>query len=92
MGALGFALWISTIVSTTVFAIFSRSWLIVVCGGVRKGETYSSSKEKQIVLDPFLGSGTTAVACKQLNRKCLGIEISKEYCDIANKRLQQGVL
>ena len=51
-----------------------------------------SSNEGDIVLDPFLGSGTTAVACKQLKRKCLGIEISKEYCDISKKRLAQEIL
>jgi len=44
------------------------------------------------VLDPFLGSGTTARACKDLGRKCIGIEISKQYCDIAIKRLGQEVL
>lgn len=51
-----------------------------------------SSNENDIVLDPFMGSGTTAVACKQLNRKFIGFETSKEYCDIANKRLSQDVL
>jgi len=50
------------------------------------------SIEDDIVLDPFLGSGTTARACKDLGRKCIGIEISKEYCDIAIKRLGQEVL
>lgn len=45
--------------------------------------------DSNIVLDPFLGSGTTAVACKQLNRNFIGIEINQDYCDIANKRLQQ---
>ena len=50
------------------------------------------TKENDIILDPFLGSGTTAVACKQLHRNYIGIEISPEYCKIANNRLAQGVL
>ena len=50
------------------------------------------SKENDIILDPFLGSGTTAVACKELGRNYIGIEISPEYCAIAEKRLAQGVL
>ena len=45
-----------------------------------------------IVLDPFLGSGTTAIACKILGRKCIGIEIEEKYCSIAKQRLAQGVL
>lgn len=47
----------------------------------------NSSKENDIVLDCFLGSGTTAVACKELNRKYIGIEIDKQYYDIAVNRL-----
>jgi site-specific DNA-methyltransferase (adenine-specific) len=45
------------------------------------------SNEHSIVLDPFLGSGTTVVACKQLNRHFIGIEINPDYCKIAKERL-----
>jgi len=47
------------------------------------------SKEGDTVLDPFLGSGTTAVAAKQLGRHYIGIEICPEYCEIAKQRLKQ---
>lgn len=43
-----------------------------------------------LVLDPFLGSGTTAVACEQLGRRCLGIELNPEYIQVAQERLQQS--
>jgi len=46
----------------------------------------------EIVLDPFLGSGTTAVAAKQLGRKFIGIEIEPKYCQIAVEWLRQEVL
>jgi len=44
------------------------------------------SNKDDVILDPFIGSGTTAVACKELQRNFIGFEISKEYCDIANER------
>jgi len=52
----------------------------------------SYAKPGQLVYDPFLGSGTTAVACKDLGMNYIGSELSLEYCDIAESRLAQGIL
>lgn len=49
----------------------------------------NSSKPGDIVADPFLGSGTTLIACEQLNRVCYGIEIEPRYCDVAVQRWQR---
>lgn len=51
-----------------------------------------STKEGDSILDPFMGSGTTLVASKQLNRNATGIEISEKYCEIASQRLKQDLL
>lgn len=46
-----------------------------------------TTRQEQVVLDPFIGSGTTAVACQRLNRCFIGIEKDPRYFDIANQRL-----
>ena len=51
----------------------------------------ASVSKEDIILDPFLGVGTTVVASKELNRKCIGIEIEEHYCEIAANRCRQGV-
>jgi len=53
-------------------------------------EKYSDSD--MVILDPMLGSGTTAIVCERLNRRWVGIEQIKEYCEIAKQRLEKEVI
>ena len=48
----------------------------------------NSSLQGNLILDPFMGSGTTAVACINTNRKYIGFELSEEYCQIAEERIK----
>jgi site-specific DNA-methyltransferase (adenine-specific)/site-specific DNA-methyltransferase (cytosine-N4-specific) len=63
------------------FAVFPRT-LVKQC-------VLAGSMKGSIILDPFIGSGTTGEVCMQLGRKCIGIEIKKEYIDLAKKRLDR---
>jgi DNA modification methylase len=49
----------------------------------------NSSKEGDIVLDLFLGSGTTLIACEKTGRTCYGMEIDPIYCDVIVKRWEE---
>ena len=53
-------------------------------------ERVISSTTAQTVLDPFMGSGTTAVAADNLGRQWIGIEKSKNYIKLANKRIKEN--
>lgn len=57
-----------------------------------KDHILSWSNENDIVLDPFIGSGTTALACIETNRKFIGFDISEDYCEIARKRIGEKVI
>ena len=47
----------------------------------------NSSKENDIVIDPFMGIGSTGIACKQLHRRFIGIEIDRKYYHIAKESI-----
>ena len=49
----------------------------------------TNTPDKGIVLDPFMGSGTTGIACKNIGRSFVGIEKDKNYFEIAEKRINQ---
>jgi DNA modification methylase len=55
-----------------------------------KDHLLSWSKEGDLILDIFMGSGTTALACMELSRDFIGFEISEKYCKIANTKLNGG--
>lgn len=64
------------------FAVYPRALVrLCIAAGSRKGDR---------VLDPFFGSGTTGVVCKDLNRDCVGIELKPDYAALARERLLKG--
>ena len=88
---------------TTKETKLKNNWWVQSCGSpvVGHGATFpeqlahdhiiSWSNEGDTILDPFTGSGTTGVACKNLNRNFIGIELDPEYFKIAEKRINENL-
>ena len=70
-------------------------WKPVITKGLHKRafpekmctDIISCFPDANIILDPFMGSGTTAIAAKLLNKNFIGFEIDKEYCEAARERI-----
>ena len=68
---------------------FSGAHFAVYPEDICKTPIKAGCPENGIVLDPFLGSGTTLVVAKKLGRRGIGIELKKDYCDLAIKRIKE---
>jgi site-specific DNA-methyltransferase (adenine-specific) len=89
---------------TYTYTHINPNTIIVGCWETNKGKFHPTQKpislmeylintytdEGNLVLDPFMGCGTTGVACKNLNRNFIGIELNKEYYDVADNRINNN--
>lgn len=80
----------------TVWAVntepFPEAHFAVFPKGLVRPCILAGTQENDLVLDPFYGAGTVGVVSRELNRRCVGIELNPEYVEIANKRIKPALL
>lgn len=81
---------IKNIISTSVNNIHFKGHGAVMKKEVCDWFIENFTKKGDLVLDPFMGCGTTAVSCLDNGRQYIGFELQKEYCDIANDRISEN--
>lgn len=74
----------------TVLALATKNAILNKIG-LMKILVENSSKENETVIDPFMGIGSTALACIETNRKFIGIEIDNKYYNIAEDRIKNAI-
>lgn len=78
------------IISTSVNSSMPKEHKAVMKQEVADWFIEKFTKEGDIILDPFMGIGTTAISCKRGGRSYIGFEVVKEYCDMAEKRIKNA--
>ena len=78
------------VISTSVNSSMPKEHKAVMKQEVSDWFIEKFTNEGNVILDPFMGIGTTAISCKKMNRKYIGFEMIKEYCEMAEKRIENA--
>jgi DNA modification methylase len=80
------------IISTAVNSQMTKDHKAIMKQDVADWFIDKFTNENDLILDCFMGAGTTALSCRKLGRKYIGFELAKEYCELAEKRLNDNLL
>jgi len=79
------------IISTAVNSQMTKSHKAIMKQDVSDWFIDKFTNENDLILDPFMGAGTTALSCKKLGRKYIGFELEKEYVELSEKRIYESL-
>lgn len=80
------------IISTAVNSQMTKDHKAIMKQDVADWFIDKFTNENDLILDCFMGAGTTALSCRKLGRKYIGFELAKEYCELAERRLNDNLL